>query len=638
MKEFQKKLYHLKCSAIEISSKLNNFKKPILIVLLTLLTLIVFKDFIEIGFSNSDDTDNFTRALRGNLSEDSETWARGQGRFFFFFRNILSSIPYLFDNIIWLKCFQYIPIFLSLILFSYIFSKIYHSESFGYAIYTLLLIFLSVPSDGFALPIAYPFLFSFDILLFIISSLFLMKYFNSGRYIYYCFFLLFFTIPFFGYEAYFVFLVFFMIILFINGNANGELNRLANKKTIKEILPLLTVALSFYSIYFLYRANLDSHDFYDGSSFTTSFNFSHFFKFIFNVNKSAYPTYIYFNSFDVFKNYGQFQNTIAYIFSCLSYLTLLKSFLLSSIFTVLIYSIPVNNILYNKIIKYILLSLLLSYSINFILAISEKYQNYHQITSYCTTFFAFIGITFAIFLILLLSIKLLRQISFNKILTSFTIYLLLFFVSIVISFSNNTLSEDWKISQMRFSLINHVIDNKGLDDIPDNSIIYDSTLYVTNSNLGKALTGNTFSWKKYINTKSSHSFEYYQSFEQVLESTKTDSLKKSIYIFNKFEYPNDDMYFLVISKIERKHISKKKLIVKNLKVFSLGKREQLKNYGLLIDEILYPLHYQGNEPLNSRTVNKIEEIQYQELPNNFYRTIFFITKNSLLPFPYIVKK
>ena len=98
------------------------------------------------------------------------------------------------------------------------------------------------------------------------------------------------------------------------------------------------------------------------------------------------------------------------------------------------------------------------------------------------------------------------------------------------------------------------------------------------------------------------------------------------------------MYFLVISKIERKHISKKKLIVKNLKVFSLGKREQLKNYGLLIDEILYPLHYQGNEPLNSRTVNKIEEIQYQELPNNFYRTIFFITKNSLLPFPYIVKK
>ena len=138
-------------------------------------------------------------------------------------------------------------------------------------------------------------------------------------------------------------------------------------------------------------------------------------------------------------------------------------------------------------------------------------------TSYCTTFFAYIGVTLAILLFFLLIIKLFNKNPYSKIIISLIIFLLLFFISSMISFSNNVLNNDWRVSQVRFTLIDNTIDSKGLNDIPANAIIFDSTLYITSSILGKGVTGNTFSWQKYLNTKTISEMNSYEIYKHTIE-------------------------------------------------------------------------------------------------------------------------
>ena len=634
MKNFKIK----KSSILKISHELNSFKQPVFIMLLAILTVFAFKDFIGIGFTNSDDTDNFVRALKGDLVSDAGVWARGQGRFFFYYRCVLASIPYLIDNLIWQKCFQYIPVFFDFVLFSYIISKVFHSEKIGYAVYTLLLIFLSVPSDGFSLPIAYPFLFSFDLFCFLLASLFLMKYFQTKRYKDYWLFIIFFAVPFYGYEAYFVFFIFFFIWIFIKGKANGKIKNVIKSYSLKEILPLVLVVLLFYFIYFLYRINIDSIDFYSGNTIATNFKLSNFFYLLYNINKSAYPTYIFYNSFEIFKNYYYFENTLMYPLFHLSKLSLLNSALLSGIFTFLIYKTPLKAIAFNKTLKYILFSLLLSYSINITLAISEKYQQYYEMTSYCTTFFAYIGVTLAILLFFLLIIKLFNKNPYSKIIISLIIVLVLFFISSMISFSNNVLNNDWRVSQVRFTLIDNTIDSKGLNDIPANAIIFDSTLYITSSILGKGVTGNTFSWQKYLNTKTSNSFQCFQSYEQLVEYVKLDSLNRPIYSFNKFEFPDDEIYFLIISKIDRRSLIENNYLIKNLKIFSLGKKEKIKNYYLKLDDTQLTFNLQ-EDLISNKYMDKdnVDRIQLHELSKKFFVFSYFVTNKNKNSVPCIEK-
>jgi hypothetical protein len=603
----------------------------LIIILLSMMTVIVFYDFIKIGFSNSDDSDKYVRTLVGNFLADANSWAKAQGRFFFLYRVILASIPYMVDNILWLKSFQYLPIILNFIFFSIIIAKILKSEKFGYAIYLLLILFFSVPKDPFMLPIAYPFLFSTDFLLFLLSALFLIKYFEYNKYRYYLLSLLFFTIPFYSFEAYFIFFCFYFYVLISNNHSNFKLNDFLKPSFLKEILPLLLIVSTFYVVYFSFRTNLNHDKFYTGSSFANDFNLSYFFTFLFNINKSAFPTYIYYQSTEIFKTYDvNHKNSLFYILSNSSIVAVLKSITLSSLFAWILLQIP-ENYSFKKILKVLFIAIILSYGLNIILGLSEKYNQNLAIDGYLTTYFAFFGITFSIFCLILLFLKLLSGNIIYKYLFITAIFMILFSVSIKISYTNNYLSKDWSISQKRFLLIDNIIENKGFDEIPENSIILSADLNETKSILGKRVTGNSFNWKIYINTKIGKTIYFCKNMTDFEGSIKTYN-NAEIYILNKYEYPEKDLYLITISKIDRQSFLNGETIASELDIYFYDTPLLHWTYNLILNNNLINFYANNgafltetkskdfvinNKKINSR-LNKVSLKGEKIAPKSFY--------------------
>ena len=150
---------------------MNNLRKNHLFIvfLLFIVGYLVLKDFIAIGFTNSDDTSNYVSSLIGGVFTDARAWAEGQGRFYFYYRVPWARIPYLIDHVYWLKTLQYLPVISGLILFSVILGNYFRSFYFGVIVITFLFAFFTVPSAAYQPPTAYPFLFTSDVVLFLLS-------------------------------------------------------------------------------------------------------------------------------------------------------------------------------------------------------------------------------------------------------------------------------------------------------------------------------------------------------------------------------------------------------------------------------------------------------------------------------------
>ena len=166
---------------------------------------LVLKDFIAIGFTNSDDSSNYVSSLLGGVFTDARAWAEGQGRFYFYYRVPWARMPYLIDHVYWLKTLQYLPVISAFVLISVILGTFLRSFYFGVIVISFLFGFFSIPSAAYQPPTAYPFLFTTDVVLFLLSIVFYQRYQRTQRYAYFILFLLFFSIPMFSYESYVVF-------------------------------------------------------------------------------------------------------------------------------------------------------------------------------------------------------------------------------------------------------------------------------------------------------------------------------------------------------------------------------------------------------------------------------------------------
>ena len=269
-------------------------KHHLIYLLLLTLTILALVNFVKIGFTNSDDSDCYLRALNGNILADSAVWAEGQGRFFFYFRNPIASFPYLFDSFIWIKLTQYLPIIINFILLSYIISKALKSEILGYISYTFFIIFFSIPVDEFTPPIAYPFTFTLDVCFFLISIINIIRFKTEKKYKYFIYSLILFYIPFFGYESYIVFLPLYTYSCIYSYNNRFSFKLLIARKSLHITIPIFSLTILYLAIYTGYRFSYSSN--YIGNTIPHDINIKNLLSFTLNLNNNAYPTVIFFNN------------------------------------------------------------------------------------------------------------------------------------------------------------------------------------------------------------------------------------------------------------------------------------------------------------------------------------------------------
>lgn len=510
---------------------------------LTILTIYTLTDFFNVGFTNSDDSDNFIRAINGNYLLGASIWAKGQGRFYFYYRVLWGYIPYLMGNSIWLIALKYIPIVGSFIMFSMITSKLLKSFHMGVITYTSLLLLFSVPEEPYMLPTAYPFLFSLDLLLFLISGHFYLRYLKSRNYTNYVFSILFFTIPFMCYEAYVIIFILFLLLI-IKDNYKNNPKSLLNKPALKEILPILVVGVIFYLFYFTFRAFYPSQ--YSGSSFASHFSFSRFSKAVFNINKSAFPTYIYNQAQNVFVFHNKnHTDNFCFLLTNSSVLKIILSFFISVLLCYYFIKISTLKISIKKLLFVIFYFLVLSYGLNIIPGLSEKYNTIgNEIDGYVTTYFAFFSFTLSIIIILIIAQKIAIHSKVTYYLFIFFVFIISFSTSIKIGYSNKYLGIDWNISEKRFELVNKILENDVFKNIPDNSVFLAKDLYETSSILGKKVCEGDFSWNKYIRAKTRRKLFFCRNMNDMKEVlaekkncniyllTKTENLSKKIFILN----------------------------------------------------------------------------------------------------------
>ncbi len=481
------------------------------IFILLILTIVSFSNFTSIGFVNSDDADCYIRAQGGNILNDSLIWAKDQGRFFFIYRNFLASIPYLFESKIWIKTTQYLPIVLNFILASIIIANHFKSKYLGYLTYICFLFFFSIPVDEFTPPIAYPFLFSLDVLFFLISFSLLLKFKERKNYSNYLLSLVFFFIPFVSFEAYVIFLPIYLIYSIYIFKGTFRITDLFNKETLKVTLPVYIIFFLYICVYVGFRIIFPSN--YSGNQVSNEIDFLNFLTFVWNLNKPAYPTVIFFQNLFIFNTKN---NSLVSIFiKEITFINFIFSLITTIIFHQFIKKINLTKISKKKLSISFMLIFIHSYLLNVLPAITDKYKSFKSINSYVTTYLAFYGISISL-VILILLIK--KCISKHKLtITTFNLLIIccVFVTTIIIQVTNKKIKNEWQKSNQRFEAINYMSKHHFFDKIPQNSILIVPQLFKVNTKIGRNITTNTFSWSKYIFTKTNRKYFICENIEQI---------------------------------------------------------------------------------------------------------------------------
>jgi hypothetical protein len=202
--------------------------------------------------------------------------------------------------------------------------------------------------------------------------------------------------------------------------------------------------------------------------------------------------------------------------------------------TFLFYKGKIQTVNFKLLVQLLLVTIFLTYSINLIPGLSEKYNGaFYKLDAYVTTFFAFYGIVFSIFIVLIIIFKALRSLKNKMVLNSFfgILFISLFFTHLFINYSNKLVSKDWQLSQIRFKYVDQALDKGIFNEIPKESCVIAPQLFNSKSILGQNVITNTFSWNKYIRAKSGKQLNIFKDLKSAKLFKNAGYAKKEVPIF-----------------------------------------------------------------------------------------------------------
>ncbi len=554
--------------------------------LLFIVGYLVLKDFIAIGFTNSDDTSNYVSSLIGGVFTDARAWAEGQGRFYFYYRVPWARIPYLIDHVYWLKTLQYLPVISGLILFSVILGNYFRSFYFGVIVITFLFAFFSIPSAAYQPPTAYPFLFTTDVVLFLLSIFFYQRYQRTDRYAYFIAFLFFFSVPMFSYESYIVF--YFGLLVYVAFRHVHLLKKKNFRQFLfnKEVLPILGIGIVFIIMYFGYRFIIgypSSNTTYDGNTLATKIDLYNVLKLIHNFNSSAFPMHTYFKNRSVFSAFDpNFKNSLFYVLSHLSLQEILKPILLSSLVYFSLTKTPIHLLTLKRSLLIFFGSIIMCYAQNLLFGFTQKYnQDVYTLDGYVTTYHSFYGISLAIIVLLVYPATRIKQGVIKKI-YFVGIGLLVFVISSLTAYSNKILSKDLQIVHHKFQLVDALIKDKEMIRLGKKSMIKMEQLNETPSLIGGSVCYGHFSWIGYLYGKSKKQFKLLSD-DKTINELLTENSATSYCLLKQLIHKEKEVVTLIFSPLENQSLKTDQLISNKLLIYVYIPNNRWIDYSLKIN-------------------------------------------------------
>ncbi|MBP5205464.1 MAG: hypothetical protein J6Z44_01590 [Bacteroidales bacterium] len=509
----------------------------------TAIAILTLLPFFQVGFTCADDFQYYNTA-QGTWSQmraDAESYAHQSGRFYFLVTKYFYCIPYIIDSFAWTKFVQYGSLLLCYALFAYTAGRIFRSNRLGLLTLLLLIFNTFIGADWHYPPTAYPFYFSFSLMVYLCSILLFVNYTEKGG----CWRLILSAIVCFiaclFYEDYIIFtLLFGCCILVRHWRLSGFLPMLKSKEFYKEILPYVAVVLVYMACYIGYRLyikySLEQTYMYNGVVLAENFSLVNFYAILKNCTLYTLPC----REFKLWTvqelMYGNspaltgHSNNLFFVLTHAPAVAYVNALLQCGILWLIIRKADLKRISWGAIIGGIVVALVFAFSANILIAISEKYNTEwgSWIRAYVTSFFSFFGIMLAIALVIAATLKICEHKIVRLIVCA--IWCILMFVGSVVNYyTNDLVSRELKKSHNRVTML-HLLGEKGyLDSIPENATLYDESLHNT-SKYGISLCLGSDDFEKLISRIAGHQLEFARTQEELISKVSTIGNRPLYYI------------------------------------------------------------------------------------------------------------
>ncbi len=478
--------------------------KELIYLLLIAIAIITFFPLLFTGFATADDFHFYLVTRRGQVFAESQMFAEVAGRFYFYLVKPLYNLPYLYDNMAFIKAFQYIPLILCFLLFAKIVFMVTKSKEMA-IFYLLLFLFTMQISKHTSLFVSYPFYFTFSFFLLLASVYFLIRYHQIDRKRYLIFAALLFGIGLLFYETYILFLLFVFIIVIANNLQKEGHPKEKIKIILLQFLPFLVIGILYLTAYFVFRIYHPSQ--YAGTSFdATKFTIPSFFYFLWRLAYSSFPITVYETSHYVFWDKSElitgYSPVLLKLMLSAKVEWIVKGLFVSFLGYKLLDALPAIKI--KKLLAGLGIAILLIFVPHIPLALTVKYRHFVEngdMIGYVTTFFSFFGTL--LFLTLLLS-YVVNLFNFSRIVKKIIISIFVFgffMCSVLTDFSNYTIAKDIRSANLRFHAVDELLKTDEFQSIPAGTPFYAKDLWENPSYCARGLTEQDFNWYEYFEAK-----------------------------------------------------------------------------------------------------------------------------------------
>ncbi len=523
-------------------SKENN--QLIIGILLFIIYLIALIPLRKIGFTTSDDMDNFflSNQILSTFSYGYSLSLR-LSRFYNIFTAWVYFIPYLSDSKLYYDLVFILPFVACFILFTRLIHRIY--DNYSITLFAAVFMAACFQIAAFhSITSAYPFYFTFPFCLVLVSIHIMLSYYKNKRYYLLIFSSIILFISAMFYES---FLSYFVIPILISIWKNKVFNQISKeniKASLRELSPYLILLIFYLIVYIVYRINHPIQ--YWGSKTAGDFSVLIALKSSTQLGFYSLPLMVFFDTKAQLISYSlDFNN--GFSLSSISLIAYVQGIIVA-------YLVFYALIAYKKInSKTLLIAFFIGVLIYYLpllpLSLSSKYFD-QNLYNYVPTFFAFLGVCLAFTSIIFLLFNYAKRYRLSRYVFLFLITLSMFFVTVFTNHSNNLIAKDLEYSNYRLKLVEEIFQGKESNKFSNNPICMEEA-HNTTSIMGKWITGQIFTWNKYIEKTTAKKVNAFEKYDEFYNTFKNDSSLVWVSYFRQAQKNNDAlMYFAQVRGIE----------------------------------------------------------------------------------------
>ncbi len=504
-------------------------KDLLLYALLAIITLLWLIPFFSVGFTCGDDFQYFLTTRRGpSWWWEDALYHAHQGRFYFLLTKYFYNIPYLIDDFGYTKVVQYITLVASYGMFAYLVAQLFKSRPAGMLVYLLLVFDTALTPNNHTPTIAYPFFFTFSAIVFMFALYIHLRYIERGGSWRLWLSAAVFFIAYLFYETYLIFaLIFGLLLLIRHCRHQGLKTALRSREFWREVLPYITTAIIYLTLYIGYRQWLMHNGYaemiYGGTSISSgNITASGFFRVLWRCTRGVLPGTSYFLNRGLIADNSELlsghSNNLLRVITHSSLHSWICSILMTTAVWLLTRRSKIGtNIKTKHLVAGIFLGILIAFSSHTLIGLAEKYNNGWSLwmNGYVTSYFSIFGLMLTLACLIILSINAINSNHIHRIIRIIWCLSIALF-AMLICYSNEHIGHEWGKSQHRMRLIDMIAKHHYFDTLPDDAVLYINELY-TLSDVSSSICLGTPYLEQYIDMRAHRHFNYASTPEALAE-------------------------------------------------------------------------------------------------------------------------